>query len=232
MATRKTSKTPARKAAKKTAAKKAGTGRAPAKKAVKKAAKKPAKKVARKAVKRPAAKKVAKKTVAKKTVAKKTVRPDAPQGGEDGEAVKKAVKKATKQATARRPAAKKAATKAGEEDPAQDRRCHSGDGHRSKRPRGAQAPGGARSHQKQRSPPPASCWKPSRHATASRRRGASSRHLTGNPGPGTHHGHDEQQAAAEAKAGVLHAAESRMEAIQGSISTQDRHAQGRRDAKG
>jgi len=54
----------------------------------------------------------------------------------------------------------------------------------------------------------------------------------GQSGAGQHHGYDEQQAAAEAKAGVLHAAESRMEAIQGSISTQDRHAQGRRDAKG
>ena len=40
-----------------------------------------------------------------------------------------------------------------------------------------------------------------------------------------------QSDEARAKANELHAAESRMDAIQGSIGTQDRHQQGRRDAR-
>ena len=40
-----------------------------------------------------------------------------------------------------------------------------------------------------------------------------------------------QSDEARAKANELHAAESRMEAIQGSIGTQDRHQQGKRDAR-
>lgn len=41
----------------------------------------------------------------------------------------------------------------------------------------------------------------------------------------------EQEAQADAQAEKLHQAESRLDAIQGSISQQDRHQQGRRDAK-
>jgi hypothetical protein len=41
----------------------------------------------------------------------------------------------------------------------------------------------------------------------------------------------EQQAEARAHAQELHEAESRLKAIQGSISEQDRHHQGRKDAK-
>ena len=48
------------------------------------------------------------------------------------------------------------------------------------------------------------------------------------PGQG-HDGYQSDEAAA--KANELHAAESRMEGIHGSISTHDRHAQGRRDSK-
>ncbi|MFP7721357.1 hypothetical protein [Lysobacter sp. A3-1-A15] len=40
-----------------------------------------------------------------------------------------------------------------------------------------------------------------------------------------------QSAEAAAKAEELHAAESRMDAIQGSIGTQDRHHQGKRDSR-
>ncbi|MGO4221933.1 hypothetical protein AB4Y64_08765 [Lysobacter sp. TAF61] len=40
-----------------------------------------------------------------------------------------------------------------------------------------------------------------------------------------------QSDSAAAKAGELHAAESRMEATQGSIGTQDRHNQGKRDSR-
>ncbi|MBB1061227.1 hypothetical protein [Marilutibacter spongiae] len=50
---------------------------------------------------------------------------------------------------------------------------------------------------------------------------------------GEHHGHVDhagyQSDAARSKAVDLHAAESRVQAIQGSISTHDRHAQGKRD---
>ncbi|MGO4776723.1 hypothetical protein AB4084_14665, partial [Lysobacter sp. 2RAB21] len=49
----------------------------------------------------------------------------------------------------------------------------------------------------------------------------------------SHHGHvpqpGPQSESAAQKAGELHAAESRMDAIQGSNSTQDRHNQGKRD---
>jgi hypothetical protein len=40
-----------------------------------------------------------------------------------------------------------------------------------------------------------------------------------------------QSDEARIKADELHAGESRMQAIQGSISTQDRHQQGKRDAR-
>jgi len=40
-----------------------------------------------------------------------------------------------------------------------------------------------------------------------------------------------QSAEAQARAGELHAGESRMEAIQGAISTRDRHDQGKRDQR-
>jgi hypothetical protein len=40
-----------------------------------------------------------------------------------------------------------------------------------------------------------------------------------------------QSAEAQARAEELHAAESRMEAIQGAIGTQDRHNQGKRDQR-
>jgi hypothetical protein len=46
-------------------------------------------------------------------------------------------------------------------------------------------------------------------------------------GPAPHAGHQSEEAAAKAE--QLHAAESRVQAIQGSISTQDRHNQGKRD---
>ncbi|KAF1717733.1 hypothetical protein CSC74_02105 [Pseudoxanthomonas yeongjuensis] len=42
-------------------------------------------------------------------------------------------------------------------------------------------------------------------------------------------GQDHQSVVAADKATELHAAESRMKAIQGSIGTQDRHNQGKRD---
>ena len=46
-------------------------------------------------------------------------------------------------------------------------------------------------------------------------------------GPTPHAGHESEEAAAKAE--QMHAAESRVQAIQGSISTQDRHNQGKRD---
>ncbi|MFQ6311715.1 hypothetical protein, partial [Lysobacter capsici] len=53
---------------------------------------------------------------------------------------------------------------------------------------------------------------------------------------GSHGGHvpqpGPQSDSAAQKAGELHAAESRMDAIQGSNSTQDRHNQGKRDNRG
>ena len=51
----------------------------------------------------------------------------------------------------------------------------------------------------------------------------------GTPGAPGHEGY--QSPEAKAKANELHAGESRMEGIHGSISTHDRHAQGRRDNK-
>ena len=51
----------------------------------------------------------------------------------------------------------------------------------------------------------------------------------GTPGAPGHEGYQSPEALA--RANDLHAGESRMEGIHGSISTHDRHAQGRRDSK-
>ena len=195
------------KAAKKTIAKKTAA------KAPKKAtAKPPARKVAR------AAKPVAKKAITKKAATKKT-----------------AGKVATKKTVARKPVAKKATAKSAMKPtiapvkraakvPAKTAATQVARSTTKKTPRPASKPRGITPEQalantralleaKQahdREPPP---WQ--------------SLETPGGQAPQSGFQSDE----ARIKADELHAGESRMQAIQGSISTQDRHQQGKRDAR-
>jgi hypothetical protein len=181
------------------------------------AAKAPARKVA-KATKPAAKKAITKKAATKKAVAKKT-----------------ASKAATKKTVATKPLAKKAASKSttkraaapvkrAVKSPAKATTTQAARSTAKKTPRPARKPRGITPEQalantralleaKQahdREPPP---WQlletPGGHASP----------------PGF------QSDEARIKAEELHAGESRMQAIQGSISTQDRHQQGKRDAR-
>jgi hypothetical protein len=196
--------------ARKSATKKT-TGKA-AKKTIAKAAKKtaakaPARKVAKAA--KPATKKAATKKTASKATAKKTV------------ARKPLAKKAASKSTTKRAAApvKRAATA-----PVKPATTQAARSTAKKTPRPAGKPRGITPEQalantralleaKQahdREPPPwQSLETPGSHASP----------------PGF------QTDEARIKADELHAGESRMQAIQGSISTQDRHQQGKRDAR-
>jgi hypothetical protein len=250
MATRKTTRT-ARKAAKKTTARKA-----PAKKAAaKRAASKAPKKAARKAVKKAVVKKAVKKAAVKKAAVKKAVRKAAVKKAVKKAAVRKAVKKAVvrkavkkavvrkavKKAVVRKTVKQAAATKASA--PAQRR---VGPGEASKMelakaptamPRGGRSASRSRKphritpeealantrelleakQARDREPPPWRQFDPDHGHPA---------HEHGTPGPDA-----AQQAQAHAHAEELHRGESRIKAIQGSISGQDRHHQGRQDAK-
>ena len=251
MATRKTTRT-ARKAAKKTTARKAPAKKAAAKRAASKAPKKAARKAVKKAVVKKAVKKAAvKKAAVKKAAVKKAVRKAAVKKAVKKAAVKKAVKKAVvrkavKKAVVRKAVVRKtvkqaAATKASA--PAQRR---VGPGEASKMelakaptamPRGGRSASRSRKphritpeealantrelleakQARDREPPPWRQFDPDHGHPA---------HEHGTPGPDA-----AQQAQAHAHAEELHRGESRMKAIQGSISGQDRHHQGRQDAK-
>jgi hypothetical protein len=196
--------------ARKSATKKT-TGKA-AKKTIAKAAKKtaakaPARKVAKAA--KPATKKAATKKTASKATAKKTV------------ARKPLAKKAASKSTTKRAAAP---VKRAAKVPVKAATTQAGRSTAKKTPRPARKPRGITPEQalantralleaKQahdREPPPwQSLETPGGHASP----------------PGF------QTDEARIKADELHAGESRMQAIQGSISTQDRHQQGKRDAR-
>lgn len=208
-----------------TQARKSATKKTAGKAAKKTVAKKTAAKASKKATAKPPARKVARpaKPVAKKTATKKTV------------TRKAASKAASKKAVARKPVAKKAVAKS------TMKRAAAPVKRAAKAPAKAAVTQAARSTAKKTSP---SARKPrgiTRAQALANTRALleakqahdrepppwQSLETPGGQGPQPGFQSDE----ARIKADELHAGESRMQAIQGSISTQDRHQQGKRDAR-
>ena len=182
--------------------------KAPARRGAKKAAKNTAGKAAKKTVGRTAAKKTAK--VAKKSAKKAAARKAAPRKAAAKKATRKTAAKKTvaRKAPARKAAAKKSAARKAPRKAAAKKRATRGI-------TPAQALANTRRllEAKQAHDREAPPWQAleARHGTT------------------PHAGFQDEQARDQAN--ELHAAESRMEAIQGAIGTQDRHNQGKRDKR-
>ena len=171
--------------------------------ATKKAAKKATKKTtAKKAAKKTAAKKAAKKTAAKKATVKKATKKTTARKATKKTSARKATKKTAAKRVAKKPAAKKAAKKATKKSVAK----------KAITPRKALSNTRKLLEAKQRQARETPAWQ-----------------QIGSPAVQGHDGYQSPEAADKAQ--QLHEAESRMEGIQGSISTHDRHAQGRRDSR-
>lgn len=218
MATKRAAKRTTTKAKKvpKKAVKKAATKKQAATKkaAVKTAARKsPARKAATRKVatkrataKKTAVKKTAKKVVAKKTTAKKVA-------AKKATAKKATVKKAVARKTAQKASPRRVVRKGGQPAPKAAGKKQAGTASKTRAITPEQALANTRKlleakqeHDRQVQP-----WQ----------------QLDDGHGPAPHVGHEFGEATAKAE--QLHAAESRVQAIQGSNSTQDRHNQGKRD---